>query len=98
MVGGTRLPDRRVGRTPRALCFVAIDEVTGEAEALIEFFYGYPGEQRAAPLEHCLASVTTSWVGACSSSAPHGTLRCVDRCCPSTRHTRRSDTSSTSRT
>jgi len=23
---------------------------------------------------------------------PRGVLRCVDRCCPSTRHTRRSDT------
>ncbi len=32
----------------------------------------------------------TSSVSASSSSAPHGALRCVDRCCPSTRHTRRS--------
>ncbi len=33
-------------------CFVAVDEATGEAGALIEFFYGYPSEQRAARLEH----------------------------------------------
>ena len=32
-----------------------------------------------------------SSVSAASSSAPRGVLRCVDRCCPSTRQTHRSD-------
>src|SRR5690606_29605854 len=33
-----------------------------------------------------------SSVSCCSSSRPRGIRRCVERCCPSTRHTRRSDT------
>jgi len=41
-----------VAGLPVPPCFVAIDETTDEAGALIEFFYGYPGEQRAARLEH----------------------------------------------
>lgn len=45
-----------------------------------------------------LANATVSSVGAPSSSAPHGTLRRVDRCWPSTPRTRRPDTSGTPRT
>ena len=40
---------------------------------------------------YCLANAMISSVRAASSSAPRGALRCVDRCCPSTRQSRRSD-------
>jgi hypothetical protein len=42
--------------------------------------------------EDSIASAMMPSINACSSSAPCGTLRCVDRCCPNTRHIRRSDT------
>ena len=42
---------------------------------------------------YCVASATSSAVSDASSACPFGAFLCVERCCPSTRHASRSDTS-----
>ena len=54
------------------------------------------GTPRERP--YCRASSIISAVRRCSSSRPRGTLRCVERCCPSAAQARRSETCSCVRT
>ena len=58
------------------------------------------GQPREYPPErpYCRASSITSAASRLASSRPRGTLRCVERCCPSAAQTRRSETCKCART
>ena len=54
-----------------------------------------PGDLAIAIAAYCRASAMVSAVSRSSSSRPRGTLRCVERCCPSAAQARRSETGMT---
>jgi hypothetical protein len=50
-------------------CFLAVNEHTGQVGALVEFFYGYPGEQPPARLVHAVDLMRRRGTG---QERPHG--------------------------
>ena len=69
---------------------ILLDGLRGENIIALARQYGRYGYRRAKAMMSSLK--------ACSSSAPLGTLRCVDRCWPRTRQILRSDIASSLRT
>jgi hypothetical protein len=60
-------------------CFLAVNETSGEVGALIEFFYGYPGEKDPARLIHG-ADVLRRFRPMITSERPHGVRTNVTIC------------------
>jgi hypothetical protein len=72
----------RIGRLAGVVvppCFVAVDPATGEAGALMEFFYGYPGEPAPARLVHG-SDLLHRFVVANVRTRPHGVLTNLEIC------------------
>jgi hypothetical protein len=60
-------------------CFVAIDEHTGEVGALVEFFYGYPGDETGLRFTHG-SDLTQAVITDKKRGRPHSVLYNVRLC------------------